>query len=225
MLYIAPKYFPITVTKTPFNSKKGRRSDECRVRIQRHQYLLYFWECPCIRPPPGARCNSCVFHALPQPRPLCFDSSRFHACDTELKSSRRKNILVTTNSNRDLCLSKGQPPSLSYFRHSRRLSLPSRRRVRWASRCRGPGSEIHVSLNWPCPGFHLIKGNALQRVWVVNTGVGWRVVFRLPGGPPQAGGILGKTDTPLLRVQASRSVQPSALHGLEYCSDYWLCIM
>lgn len=62
----------------------------------------------------------------------------------------------------------------------------------WASRSPDPAQKFVSALNWPCPGFHLIKGNALQRVWVVNTGVGWRVVFRLPRGPPQAGGILTK---------------------------------
>lgn len=76
-----------------------------------------------------AQSNSRVFHALPQLRPLCFDLSRFHACDTELKSSRRNNIPVTTNSNRDLSLSKGQPPSLSYSQHSRRPSAPSHTRL------------------------------------------------------------------------------------------------
>lgn len=63
----------------------------------------------------------------------------------------------------------------------------------------GPDSETRVNLKWPCPGFHLIKGKSSQRVLVVNTGVGWRVVFR----PPRWGGAgatgrryIDETDTP-----------------------------
>lgn len=162
-----------------------------------------------------AQSNSRVFHALPQLRPLCFDSSRFHACDTELKSSRRNNIPVTTNSNRDSCLLKGQPPSLSYSQHSRRLSAPSHTRLDVVGD--GPPG-VTARLRNPCQPKLTVSLVSPDKRKCLAEGLGCKhrcrvaCCFSASEGAATGRRHIDETDTPPLQTWASR-LQPNSQVG------------
>lgn len=96
-----------------------------------------------------------------------------------LSSSLLNNIPMMKNSNKDLCLSKGQPTSLSYSGYSWCLSVfqSSPDVLDWLLHF-GPGKTFFVCLNWLCTCCHLRKGNALEWALVVNIAAERHVVFR-----------------------------------------------